>query len=248
MSTPPRSAIVQPGVAGQLVAGTHARGENDHAGVDDRAVAQRHPHRVVVGGPPDGPIALCRLDGFGADARRARRCPGRRSSGPAARRRPRRAVGPSAAAPSRRRGRAARTVRSALAASRPSRPPPMTTPTGAWPRRERALRVGADRVEVVEGAVDVAARQVVAGHRRHERVGAGGQHQRVVVDALAVGGDHRLGGAVDRGDPGAQPQLDAGRRRRSRCRAARAGRGPSARCSRSARPGHRRRRPPRPAR
>ncbi len=51
---------------------------------------------------------------------------------------------------------------------------------------EGRLRVGADRVEVVEGAVDVAARQVVAGHRRHECVGAGGQHERVVIDPLAV--------------------------------------------------------------
>jgi hypothetical protein len=32
------------------------------------------------------------------------------------------------------------------------------------------LRAGTDCIEVIEGAVDVAARQIVAGHRRHERV------------------------------------------------------------------------------
>ena len=68
MSTPPRSAIAKPGVAGQLVAGTHTRREDHQAGIDERPVAQRHPHRVVLGGPPDGPIALCRLDALGADA------------------------------------------------------------------------------------------------------------------------------------------------------------------------------------
>ncbi len=99
-------------------------------------------------------------------------------------------------------------------------------------RGERGHRVGADRVEVVERAIDVAARQVVARHRRHERVGTGGQHERVVVDSFTVGGDDGLGGPVDHGDPGAESQPTPAVVRDSRCRAARAGRGPSARCIR----------------
>ena len=70
------------------------------------------------------------------------------------------------------------------------------------------MRVGADRVEVVERAVDEARRQVVARHRRHERIRAGGQHQRVVGDALAVGGGDGLRGPVDTRNPVAQPHLD----------------------------------------
>lgn len=54
----------------------------------------------------------------------------------------------------------------------------------------RTLGVGADGVEVVEGAVDVAGRQLVAGHGRHEGVGTGGQDQGVVVVPLTVGGHH----------------------------------------------------------
>ena len=55
----------------------------------------------------------------------------------------------------------------------------------------------------------MAARQVVARHRRHEGVRAGGKHQRVVGDPFAVLGDDSLGGPVDLGYPGAEPQLDA---------------------------------------
>ena len=73
---------------------------------------------------------------------------------------------------------------------------------------EGAQRVGADRVEIVEGAVDVARRQVVAGHRRHERIGAGGQDQRVVVDALAVGGERRTSRPGRSRPPGCPAQLD----------------------------------------
>ena len=54
----------------------------------------------------------------------------------------------------------------------------------------------------------MAARQVVAGHRRHEGIGAGGEHQRVIGDPLAVRGDDSLGGPIDLGYPDAQPQLD----------------------------------------
>ena len=71
---------------------------------------------------------------------------------------------------------------------------------------QRALGVGADGVEVVERAVHVARRQVVAGHRRDEGVGPGGQHQGVVAVPLAVGGDHRLCRAVDFGDARVQHQ------------------------------------------
>jgi hypothetical protein len=73
---------------------------------------------------------------------------------------------------------------------------------------QRALGVGADGVEVVERAVDVAGRQVVAGYRWNERVGPGCQHQCLVSMPLPVGGEHRFGWAVDLGDPAAQQQPD----------------------------------------
>ena len=75
-------------------------------------------------------------------------------------------------------------------------------------RVEGTLRIGADRVEVIESAVDMAARQIVSRHRRHERVRAGGQHQRVVAEAGAVSGQHRPSVAVDLRDPAVQPQFD----------------------------------------
>ena len=231
MSTPPRSAIVQPGVAGQLVAGTHARREDHQTGVDGRAVAQRHPQGVVLCGPPDRPVALCRLDGLGADARVHRDA--EVADHPAQQRtaglvellghQPRRHlddVGMQA-------------ERCAARWRPPVRAGHRRSPRPPGSRRVRVrCGVGADRVEVVECAVDVAARQVVAGHRRHEGIGARGEHQRVVVDAFAVGGDDGLGGPVDRRTPERPAAARPGRRRRSRCRAARAGRGPSARCSR----------------
>ncbi|CKR27196.1 Uncharacterised protein [Mycobacterium tuberculosis] len=65
-----------------------------------------------------------------------------------------------------------------------------------------ALGAGADSVEIVKGAVDVARGQVVAGHRRDECVGAGGQHQGVVAMPLPCRGDHRLGCPVNLGDSG----------------------------------------------
>ena len=71
-----------------------------------------------------------------------------------------------------------------------------------------ALRVGADRVEIVDRPIDVAGRQVVAGHRWNERVRAGGQHQGVIVDPLAVRGNDGLGGPIDLGHRGAQSQPD----------------------------------------
>ena len=81
-------------------------------------------------------------------------------------------------------------------------------PGGGMAGVDGAQRVGADRVEIVECAVDVAGRKVVSRHRWDERVRAGGQHQCVVVDALTVGGQHRLRVPVDLGDPAPEPQLD----------------------------------------
>lgn len=81
-------------------------------------------------------------------------------------------------------------------------------------RTDRCLRVkrgqssGPDGIQIVQRAIDVAVRQVVAGHRRHERVRTGGQHQCVVVEGLAGRGAHRAGLPVDLGDSTAQPQVD----------------------------------------
>ena len=75
----------------------------------------------------------------------------------------------------------------------------------------RALRRAADRVEVVEGAVDEASGQVPARDRRDERVRAGGQHQRVVAEGAAAAGGDGAGGPVDGGHRLVQAQRVPGR-------------------------------------
>ncbi|BDH56625.1 hypothetical protein MTP03_15640 [Tsukamurella sp. PLM1] len=77
---------------------------------------------------------------------------------------------------------------------------------GAGVAGQRGVRVGADRVQVVQGAVDVAAGQVVPRHRRHEGVRAGREHERVVADRTVFGG-HRSRVAVDAGDALAEADL-----------------------------------------
>ena len=52
--------------------------------------------------------------------------------------------------------------------------------------RERRAHIGADRIEVVQRAVDVTTGQVVARHGRHERGGTGGQHQRVIAEPFTA--------------------------------------------------------------
>ena len=103
-------------------------------------------------------------------------------------------------------------------------------------RRAAALEggggAGTNRVEVVEGAVHVTDRQVTARYRRHERIGSGRQHQRVVRHVFTVGGQHHLRGPVDPGDPRTQPQIDQTVARVAVARRARAGCGPSGRCTR----------------
>ena len=71
-----------------------------------------------------------------------------------------------------------------------------------------AVGGGADAVEVVEGTVDQARVALGAFDRRHEGVGAGGQHQLVVAEA-AVGGDHLARLAVDAQHRAAQVQGQA---------------------------------------
>ena len=73
---------------------------------------------------------------------------------------------------------------------------------------QRGLRVDADRIQVVERAIDVTAVAVLARHRRDERVRAGGQHQGVVVHRRAVGDADPLGVSVDAGDRVAEAQVD----------------------------------------
>ena len=207
VNTPPRSAIASSGAAGQLVARTHTRREHDQAGVDGSPVAQRHPHRVVIGGPPHGPIALCRRDRVGADADVHRDAqfgdhPAEQCTAGLVQllgHQPRRHLDDVGMQPER-----AQRVGGLQAEQATADHHTDGGVTGGL----CALRVCADRVEIVEGAIDVAGRQVVAGHRRNERIGAGGQHQRVVVDPLAVRGDDGLGGPIDLGYLDAQPQRD----------------------------------------
>ena len=82
---------------------------------------------------------------------------------------------------------------------------------------DRADRRGgrglADRLEVLDGPVDEAAGQLVAGHRRHERRGAGGEHELVVLRAP---GRRRAARSASRG-----------RTPRRRCRATSSTRGSS---------------------
>ncbi len=76
---------------------------------------------------------------------------------------------------------------------------------GAGRRRGRRLP---DRLEVLDGAVDEAAGQVVAGHGRDEWRGTGGEHQVVVGQHLAVLEPDRPGVGVEAGDGGAQDEPD----------------------------------------
>ena len=77
---------------------------------------------------------------------------------------PRRPAAASAGARTRPRGWSGPSSRSAFAASRPSRPPPITAPVAPARRRTPGCAV-----QVVEGPVDEDTGQVRAGHRRHER-------------------------------------------------------------------------------
>ena len=89
-----------------------------------------------------------------------------------------------------------------LAASRPSRPPPITT----------ALRSAARGLDHALDVVDVAeadhAGQVLARQRQHDRIGAGRDQQAVIGHAIAGLGDDLAGAAVDHGDRLALAQRD----------------------------------------
>ncbi len=79
-----------------------------------------------------------------------------------------------------------------------------------------AFGTGPDRLQVLDGPVDVATCGVVAGHGRDEGVGAGGEHQCVVAHGVARAGGDGLRGAVDGDGRVAEPQLDAVLRREPR--------------------------------
>lgn len=72
----------------------------------------------------------------------------------------------------------------------------------------RLLRGIADRLEVLDRPVDEHVAEVGAGHGRHERRRAGGEHQLVVVQVLARRQRHDPVPRRDRDDLGAQPQRD----------------------------------------
>ena len=73
----------------------------------------------------------------------------------------------------------------------------------------RSPRPGVDGLEVVDRPVHEHARTVGAGHRRHEGTAAGREHQAVVGDLVAAGGQHDSPGPVDGHDLVADPHVDA---------------------------------------
>ena len=155
MTMPPRSPTVEAGGARELVARPDAGGEHDQVGLERRC-RRRSACRCRRVSPAT--ISLRVLAGVHATPERldlAAQQPARRRRRPAA---------PSGAARTRRRASRGPDPCSAFAASRPSRPPPMTTPT------RRALRRGRDRLEVLDGAVDEAA---AAGRARESAARTG---------------------------------------------------------------------------
>ena len=109
------------------------------------------------------------------------------------------------------------------------------------------LDPAAQRGDVVDGAVDEDAGQVVALDRRHRGARAGRQHELVVGPGAAVGDAHGPGLAVELDDGGARARgSPAGRPTGPACRA-RAPRGRARRSTTSARPGRTGRAAPRPA-
>ena len=84
-----------------------------------------------------------------------------------------------------------------------------TTPTQRAEINARALGGGLNGVEVGQGAVDQARITFGAFNRRHERVGTGRHHQRVVIEAAFQRGHHDLVVAVDGGHRLAEVRIDA---------------------------------------
>ena len=161
-TTPPRSPTSQPGVAGQLVAGPDAGGEDDEVDVE-RGRRRRTPSgdtRPLPAGPIfEVAVPVCTV------TPRSSIVPAQHLAAALVdlqRHQPR--------ARTRRRVVARPSGRSALAASSPSRPPPTTAPADRAVLVAARLSTYAAQVgEVVDRAVDEAPRQVAARDRRHER-------------------------------------------------------------------------------
>ncbi len=81
-------------------------------------------------------------------------------------------------------------------------------PDGVGVTSQRGLGIDADRVQIIQRPIHVAAGGVVAGHRRHERIRTSSQHQRVITLLGAIRDHHPLSVAVDTGDRATQAQLD----------------------------------------
>ena len=73
----------------------------------------------------------------------------------------------------------------------------------------RALCMRGNIIEIVEGAINKAARQIVARNRRDERIRACRQHQLVPVGFMPAGGTHHARVAVDGDNLLRQAQLNA---------------------------------------
>ena len=77
-----------------------------------------------------------------------------------------------------------------------------------------AARAGGDGVEIVQRAVDEAARVVVAGDGRHKGTRAGGEHQPVPRQLVAAAVAQAALLAIDRHHPAVAAQFDAVRRKK----------------------------------
>ncbi|MGF6967589.1 hypothetical protein OKW43_004617 [Paraburkholderia sp. WC7.3g] len=75
--------------------------------------------------------------------------------------------------------------------------------------RFRAGAAFAHRFEIVDGSIHEAVAALAARHRRHERIGAGREHEAVVRQRFAVRDRHRARVAVDRDGSRVQLQLHA---------------------------------------
>nr|KGD10729.1 putative nitrite reductase (NAD(P)H), large subunit [Burkholderia pseudomallei] len=174
-------ADLEPACAGDLVARPDAGGEHDHVGIEMRAVGERHPVRARLAVDDlERVLARVHLHAERLDLL---------AQHPAAAlvdlhgHQPRRELDHVRGEPH---------VAQRLRAFEPEQP------AADDDARVRARAAGPHRLEILDRPVDEAAGALAAGHVRHERRRAGGEHELVVRERLARRQRDRARGAVDR--------------------------------------------------